>query len=52
MAAFLIDDDAKPNPRARAILLHLVGVHMVMVGTVAFVDINPEQVVTVLRDFP
>lgn len=50
-AAFLVRQDGPENPRARAVLAHLTGVHMILTGWVAFVDLDPEQVITVLRDF-
>lgn len=50
-AAFLVHQHSPENPRARAVLVHLTGVHMVLTGTVAFVDLDPEQVIAVLRDF-
>jgi hypothetical protein len=47
---FFVHPQADPNIRARRILADLCGVHMVMPGPVAFMDIDPALVDGLVRD--
>jgi hypothetical protein len=44
-------DGGEPNERARSVLASLVGVHVVMTGTVAFAGLDPEVTSEVITEF-